>query len=144
MAVAGGSFFGLDKSNKFRKRARAQLARAEQEQRRQAIARSLVRRRAFLSNFRIAQGEAISGAGQAEGGGLSLDSSAVRGTQASLQTQKNVAVADDLAIRESNAKILALNEEAQLNVDRADSNQAIGDTFTEIVGKAASLAGGGG
>jgi len=143
MAVAGGSFFGLDKSNKFRKRARNALFKARQEQRQQTMVRSLHRRRAFLANFRIAQGEAISGAGQAALGGMSLDSSAVMGTQAALQTQKNVAVADDLFVRESNRRIESLNDQAQINQDTADSNQALGDSFTELVGKAASIAGGG-
>ena len=143
MAVAGGSFFGLDKSNKFRKRARNQLFKARTEERNQQMVKSLTRRRAFMANFRIAQGEAIAGAGQAASGGLGMDSSAVRGTQSSIETQKNVAVSDDLFIRESNAKIQSLNDQAQLNVDKADHNQAIGDAFTEMVKTAASFTGGG-
>jgi hypothetical protein len=134
-----GSFFGNQASKKFRQRASQQLAKAKQEQRQQAMVRSLVRRRQFLANFRLAQGEALAGAGQAAQGGLSLDSSAVRGTQASIGTQRNVAVADDLFIRESNAKINLLNDRAQLNLEKAESNQAIGDEFTSMVKTAATF-----
>jgi hypothetical protein len=133
------SFFGDQASSKFRKRATRQLREARTITRNMELAQALTRRRAFLANFRQAQGEALAGAGQSAAGGLSIDSSAVQGTLASTRTQRNVAVSDDIHRQAANTRIFQLNIQAEENLQKADHNQRLGDNFTGLVKTAASF-----
>ena len=128
-------------SHSSRKKAFNKLTAARFEQRRQQMFRSLFRRRQFLAGFRQAQAEALT-AGTV--GGLSIDSSAFRGTQESLLTQRNVGIADDLQIRESNQKINLLTDQARELQREAEDEQLVGDTFETALKTAVSFMGGGG
>lgn len=116
-----------------RKKAEHALNRARKQERKFKVHQAGIARRQFLRTFRGAVAENITQANVNAGG---IDSSAFRGTQASLLTQKQTGVAEGLLTGEIRQRIAHEEESARISQGIAGNFQTFGDTASAIVGGA--------
>lgn len=125
------SFLGDLGSLPRRKRAEHALNRAKKHEKKFKIRQAGLARRQFLRTFRGALATNITQQNVNAGG---LDSSAFRGTQQSLLTQKQTGVAESLIGGEINQRIDFENETARISLGIAENFQTFGDTAMAIAG----------
>ena len=118
-------------SHPFNSKASAAEIRAKRFEKKLRIHNAGIQRRQFLRTFRAAQATNLSQAGATAGG---IDSSAFKGTEASLLTQRNVAVADALTSGEFVNRIEFEREQAARAVKLGQSAGAAGDFVGAIGG----------
>lgn len=107
------------------------VQRANRAKDRLRLITALQTRRAFLKRARAAVSDNL-----VQGTMLGLDSSAFRGTQASIQTQKEFAIFEADQQEELNKKIAMETQRAQDEMDRTERAGMIGDIMDEIINKA--------